>query len=102
MRKELHMSDQDNTNPTGNANDVASANDTSTKRRLGATLLGGSALVGMLIVGAVAGAFAMKMSHRDERQALLPPVAITAMADESLVAVKGTVAEIFGNKFIIA
>lgn len=96
------MSDQDHTTPAGNPNDTAPANKLSTKRRMGATLLGGSALVGMLIVGAVAGAFAMKLSHRDDRQALLPPVAITAMADDSLVAVKGTVAEIFGNKFIIS
>lgn len=63
--------------------------------------LGGSALAGALLVGAVAGAVGMKIGRHDERQALLPPVAINAMADDSLVAVKGKVAEQFGNKFVI-
>ncbi|RFC63892.1 MULTISPECIES: hypothetical protein [Mesorhizobium] len=94
------MSDQDNTNATSGP-ETSSATPP-VKKSVRGKVLGGSALVGVLLVGAVAGAFAMKMSHRDERQALLPPVAINAMADDSLVAVKGKVSEIFGNKFIIA
>ncbi|MGC4026276.1 MAG: hypothetical protein QM744_14680 [Mesorhizobium sp.] len=94
------MSDQDNTN-AANGPETSPAKPI-VKKSIGGKILDGSALVGVLLVGAVAGAFAMKMSHRDERQALLPPVAINAMADDSLVAVKGKVSEIFGNKFIIA
>ncbi|MBR2686225.1 MAG: hypothetical protein IKE42_00095 [Aquamicrobium sp.] len=95
------MSNQDNIDPAGNA-DADTSSKQPSRRRLRGKVLGGSALVGMLLVGAVAGAVAMKLSHRDERQALLPPVAVSAMADNTLVAVKGNVAEIFGNKFIIA
>lgn len=94
------MSNQDNIDPAGNADGNIPSNQSS-KRRMGGKVIGGSALVGMLLVGAVAGAVAMKLSHQDERQALLPPVAVSAMADDTLVAVKGNVAEIFGNKFII-
>ncbi len=96
------MSNQDNIGPASTPETSSTATDQSSKRRTGAKIIGGSALVGMLLVGAVAGAVAMRLSHRDERQALLPPVAINAMADDSLVAVKGKVAEIFGNKFIIS
>lgn len=70
-------------------------------RRRRGVLITTSALVGMLLVGAVAGAAIMKVRGHDERQALLPPVAINAMADDSLVAVKGKVVEMFGNKFIV-
>ncbi|OBQ73709.1 hypothetical protein EB233_10415 [Mesorhizobium erdmanii] len=96
------MSNQDNIGPSSPAETSGTATDKSSKRRLGAKMVGGSALVGMLLVGAVAGAVAMKVSRHDERQALLPPVTINAMADDSLVAVKGKVAEIFGNKFVIS
>ena len=95
------MSNQDNVGPASPTETSGTETTQPSKRRLGARIVGGSALVGMLLVGAVAGAVAMKVSHHDERQALLPPVAINAMADDSLVAVKGKVAEIFGNKFII-
>lgn len=64
--------------------------------------IGGTALAGMLLVGAVAGTVGMKYGQANERQALLPPVAISALADGSLVAVKGKAVEFFGNKFVIA
>jgi len=64
-------------------------------------VLGTSVALGLLLVGAAGGALAMKFRDHDSRMALLPPVAINAMADDSLVAVKGKVAEQFGNKFII-
>jgi hypothetical protein len=73
--------------------------------RPGAGLRAVAAGVGVaaaLVVGAGAGALAMNVLHPRDQQALLPPVQISAMADDSLVAVKGQVAEIFGNKFIIA
>ncbi len=96
------MSNQDNIGPASPPQDSGIETTQPSKRRLGAKIVGGSALAGMLLVGAIAGAVAMKVSRHDERQALLPPVAINAMADDSLVAVKGKVAEIFGNKFIIS
>lgn len=96
------MSDQDNTNTTNEPEATASTPAAPAGRRVQSKLIGGAALVGMLLVGAVAGAGVMKLSNHDERQALLPPVAISAMADDALVAVKGNVAEIFGNKFIIS
>lgn len=96
------MSDQDNINPA-NGPDASLNGPTDPARwRIGARLIGGSALAGMLLVGAVAGAAVMKLSNNGQRQALLPPVVISAMADNALVAVKGNVAEIFGNKFIIS
>ena len=61
-----------------------------------------AALVATLLLGAAAGALGMKTMAHGERQALLPPVAINAMADGSLVAVKGKVVEMFGGKFIVA
>ena len=64
-------------------------------------VIGAAALAGTLLVGAVAGAVGMKMARHQDEQALLPPVAIGAMADDSLVAVKGQAVEFFGNKFII-
>lgn len=79
----------------------ASVEATRTKRSRGAWAIGGSALVGLLLVGAVAGAVGMKYGQMSEKQALLPPVAINAMTDDSLVAVKGKAVELFGNKFII-
>lgn len=55
----------------------------------------------LLVVGLVAGAGATRMMGHSETQVLLEPVAINTLADDSVVAVKGKVAEIFGNKFII-
>lgn len=96
------MSDQENITAPNGPETSLNNSAAPTRRRIGAKLIGGSALVGMLLVGAVAGAAVMKLSSGDQRQALLPPVAINAMADDALVAVKGNVAEVFGNKFIIS
>ena len=50
-----------------------------------------------------AAAVAMRHWHGGPTAAYasLPPVAIAAMADESTVEIKGQVAEIFGNKFVL-
>lgn len=95
------MSNED-TNGPAKAPEIPGPDPVQTRKRSrGAFIIGGSALAGMLLVGAIAGATAMRFAGHDQRQALLPPVAINAMADDSLVAVKGKVAEMFGNKFII-
>jgi len=70
------------------------------RRRLG--LLGGAALA-VLIVGAAAGAGGVKLAQRWQPQGvmLLQPSPIDKLQDGSPAAVKGNVAEIFGNKFIL-
>jgi len=54
-----------------------------------------------LAVGVAGGAGAMKMVRPAPEMAPLIPVAISAMPTSSLVTIKGTVAEIYGNKFIL-
>ncbi|MGF6157298.1 uncharacterized protein YdeI (BOF family) [Ensifer sp. KUDG1] len=61
----------------------------------------GIAAFTMLAIGAAAGAGAMKLTRPGVELAPVTPVAISAMADSSLVTVKGKVAEVFGNKFIV-
>jgi hypothetical protein len=65
-------------------------------------ILGGIGLA-VLVVGAAAGAGGTRLAQRWQPQSvmLLPPGSIGKMQDESPVAVKGSVAEIFGNKFIM-
>jgi hypothetical protein len=55
----------------------------------------------ILALGAAAGAGAMKLTRPSMELAPMTPVAISAMPDWSLVTVKGKVAEVFGNKFIV-
>lgn len=55
----------------------------------------------ILALGAAAGAGAMKLTRPSMELASMTPVAISAMPDWSLVTVKGKVAEVFGNKFIV-
>lgn len=65
-------------------------------------LLTGATLA-MLIVGAAAGAGGVKMAQHWQPQSvmLLQPTAINKLAAGNLFAVKGSVAEIFGNKFVL-
>ena len=65
------------------------------KRRLAAA----AALVGAFAVGG--GVTAVALQGRQPALVMLTPGPITAMHDWSAVAVKGQVAEIFGNKFIV-
>jgi hypothetical protein len=63
-----------------------------------------AALAGaILVVGAAAGAGGTQLAQRWQPQSvmLLQPAPITALREGIPVAVKGAVAEIFGNKFII-
>ena len=66
------------------------------------TMMAGIA-VAVLVVGAAAGAGGTRLAQRWQPQSvmLLPPGSIDRMQDESQVAVKGNVAEIFGNKFVM-
>lgn len=65
-------------------------------------LLAGAALA-VLIVAAAAGAGGVKMAQRWQPQSvmLLQPMAIDRLAAGDAVAVRGSVAEIFGNKFVL-
>jgi hypothetical protein len=65
--------------------------------------LGATALVGVLIAGAALGAGGTRLAQRWAPQSvmLLQPAAIDQMKDASMVAVKGEVAEIFGNKLVV-
>ena len=64
-------------------------------------LVAGIAGIALLAVGAVAGAGASRIMGNHEAQPLMPAVAITSISDGNVVAVKGTVAEIYGNKFVV-
>ncbi len=66
------------------------------------SLLAGVALA-VLAVGAAAGAGGVKLAQRWQPQdvMLLQPGAISKLQDGNPAAVKGTVTEIFGNKFIL-
>lgn len=95
------MSDESNVNPA--TPEPAPQAPLEPRRRRGlfySTVVGG--VLAALILGAGAGAFAMRALHPGEKQVLLEPMAITEIADGNLVAVKGNVAEVFGNKFIVA
>ena len=58
----------------------------------------------LLIIGAVVGAGALRVAGGISRQAsfILQPSPIASMSELAPAAIKGQVAEVFGNKFIIA
>ncbi len=66
------------------------------------SLLAGIALA-VLIVGAAAGAGGVRMVQhwRPQSVMLLQPTAIDKLAEGGPAAVKGSIAEIFGNKFVL-
>lgn len=66
------------------------------------SLLAGIALA-VLVVGAAAGAGGSRIAQywRPQSVMLLPPAAINKLTEGDPAAVKGSVAEIFGNKFIL-
>ncbi|WFU11912.1 hypothetical protein QA646_26400 (plasmid) [Rhizobium sp. CB3090] len=62
----------------------------------------GIAAVAALAIGAAGGAAAMKFIRPSIELAPLTPVSISSLKDDvSVVTVKGKVAEIYGNKFIV-
>jgi uncharacterized protein YdeI (BOF family) len=66
-------------------------------------LLSAGIVIGVLALGVAGGASANRYIQKSRPQSvlLLQPAPIAQIADRSHVAVKGQVAEIFGNKFII-
>jgi hypothetical protein len=72
-------------------------------RRLSPRALGGGALLAVLVAGAAMGAGGSRLAERWQPQQvlLLQPAPIDQMRDDTPVAVKGDVAEIFGSKFIV-
>jgi hypothetical protein len=59
---------------------------------------------GLLIIGAIVGAGALRVAGGIPRQAslVLQPSPIASMSEWTPAAIKGQVAEVYGNKFIIA
>ena len=60
------------------------------------------AALGLLLVGGGAGAVAIHATRPTVSLAPVVPVAIRALAPDSIATIKGRVVEIFGNKFILA
>jgi hypothetical protein len=67
-------------------------------RRKGPAILAGI----MVAAGAVIGAGAVGLTRPSIQMAPTSPVAISSLPTEGIVTVKGKVAEIYGNKFIVA
>ena len=55
----------------------------------------------LVVIGAGVGASAISLARPTVQMAPLAPVAISAMASDSVVTIKGTVSEIYGNKFVL-
>jgi hypothetical protein len=72
-------------------------------RRLSRRAIGAGALIGVLLAGAALGAGGTKLAQNWQPQSvmLLQPAPINQLRDESVVAVKGQVADIYGNKFVV-
>lgn len=65
--------------------------------------IGAGALIAVLVAGAALGAGGTRMAqlYRPQSVMLLQPGAINQMSETSVVAIKGEVADIFGNKFVL-
>lgn len=73
------------------------------RRRLSRSAIGAGACIAILVAGAALGAGGTRLAERWRPQTvmLLQPAPIDQLRDATPVAVKGDVAEIFGNKFIV-
>lgn len=73
------------------------------RRRIPRGAMVTGALAAMLVAGAALGAGGTRLAQNWQPQQvmLLQPAPINGMAERSPVAIKGDVAEIFGNKFIV-
>lgn len=93
------MTSEPNNNPASPDATLASQ----PRRRLSTRLMTTVAIIGVLVIGAVGGAGASRFMHRHRPDAvmLLQPSPIAQLKDATPVAIKGQVAEVFGNKFIV-
>ena len=75
----------------------------SRRMKISPRMMTAGAIVAVLVLGAVGGATANRyiQHHRPQAVLLLQPAPIAQLKDRSPVAVKGQVAEVFGNKFIV-
>ncbi|MBY5462209.1 hypothetical protein ACU8L5_13085 [Rhizobium leguminosarum] len=87
--------DQDNGHPEGAATPMPPGY---RRRRLAIPVIAAAVA---LVIGAAGGAGAVKMMRPTPEMAPLTPVAISAMPATSLITIKGKVAEIYGNKFVL-
>lgn len=87
--------DQDNVHTEGAATPVPPGQ---RRRRLAIPVIAAAVA---LVIGAAGGAGAVKMMRPMPEMAPLAPVAISAMPGSSLVTIKGKVAKIYGNKFVL-
>ncbi|MGO7727625.1 hypothetical protein ACC713_08930 [Rhizobium johnstonii] len=87
--------DQDNAHPVGSATPVPPGQ---RRRRLAIPVIAAAVA---LVIGAAGGASAVKMMRPTPEMAPMTPVVISAMPATSLVTIKGKVAEIYGNKFVL-
>lgn len=75
----------------------------STRRRIGRRPLLGIAAAALVAVGGGAGALAVGMSRPSVTMAPATPIAIRSLGgSDGIVTVRGRVAEIFGDKFVMA
>jgi len=90
----MPINDQDNEHPEGAA-PVPSAH---RRPRLAIPVIAAAVA---LVIGVAGGAGAVKLMRPTPEMAPMTPVAISAMPDSSLITIKGKVAEIYGNKFVL-
>jgi hypothetical protein len=98
-----HIMTSEPTNNPSNPNTGAAGLPPPAWRRLSPRFMTSAAIIAVLAVGAVGGAGASRFMHRHWPEAvmLLQPAPIAQMKDATPVAIKGQVAEVFGNKFIV-
>jgi uncharacterized protein YdeI (BOF family) len=96
------MTSETSNNASGNGPDATRPGLPPPPRRFKGLMTAGI-VIAVLAVGAAGGAVANRYIHKSRPQSvlLLQPAPIAQMKDASSVAVKGQVAEVFGNKFII-
>ncbi|GHD20834.1 hypothetical protein ACFOEZ_20495 [Tianweitania populi] len=58
--------------------------------------------IGLLVLGLAGGAGATAALSPDESTVLMKPVAVNTLEDGTRAAIKGTVGDVFGNRFVLA
>jgi hypothetical protein len=78
--------------------DTTAATPAPRRRRTGLA----AAAAGLLVLGGVGGSLAVAMTRPSVEMAPANPVAIASLASGSIVTIRGRVAEVYGNKLIVA